>query len=90
MCYIPITLLRYGAYSVTVSTKHFDCFSLGSNPSKPTIIRVVEESGLSRWPWTLEHAGSNPAYPTNCPLGFKVKHDTFNIGKKEHYLQGVQ
>lgn len=24
------------AYSVTVSTKHFDCFSLGSNPSKPT------------------------------------------------------
>ena len=26
------------AYSVTVSTKHFDCFSLGSNPSKPTII----------------------------------------------------
>jgi len=24
------------------------------------------------------------------PLGFKVKHDTFNIGKKEHYLQGVQ
>jgi hypothetical protein len=29
------------------------------------IIRVVEESGLSRWPWTLEHAGSNPAYPTS-------------------------
>ena len=52
------------AYSVTVSTKHFDCVSLGSNPGKPTIIRVVEESGLSRWPWTLEHAGSNPAYPT--------------------------
>ena len=26
------------AYSVTVSTKHFDCFSLGSNPDKPTII----------------------------------------------------
>ena len=52
------------AYSVTVSTKHFDCFSLGSNPSKPTNKRVVEESGLSRWPWTLEHAGSNPAYPT--------------------------
>ena len=24
------------AYSVTVSTKHFDCFSLGSNPGKPT------------------------------------------------------
>ena len=53
------------AYSVTVSTKHFDCFSLGSNPSKPTIIRVVEESGLSRWPWTLEHAGSNPAIQTS-------------------------
>ena len=26
------------AYSVTVSTKHFDCFSLGSNPGKPTKI----------------------------------------------------
>ena len=24
------------AYSVTVSTKHFDCFSLGSNPDKPS------------------------------------------------------
>lgn len=24
----------------------------------------VEESGLSRWPWTLEHAGSNPAIQT--------------------------
>ncbi len=23
-------------YSVTVSTKHFDCFSLGSNPNNPT------------------------------------------------------
>ena len=51
---------------------------------------VVEESGLSRSPWTREHASSNLAYQTNCPLGFKVKHDTFNIGKKEHYLQGVQ
>ena len=61
------------AYSVTVSTKHFDCFSLGSNPSKPTIIRVVEESGLSRWPWTLEYAGSNPAYPTNCPYNLTAK-----------------
>jgi hypothetical protein len=25
-------------YSVMVSTKHFDCFSLGSSPSNPTII----------------------------------------------------
>ena len=24
----------------------------------------VEEPGLSRWPWTLEHAGSNPAIQT--------------------------
>ena len=33
------------AYSVTVSTKHFDCFSLGSNPGKPTNKRVV----FSEW-----------------------------------------
>ena len=26
------------AYSVTVSTKHFDCFSPGSNPGKPAKI----------------------------------------------------
>ena len=29
------------------------------------IVRVVEESGLSRLTWDEEHAGSNPAYPTN-------------------------
>ena len=53
------------AYSVTVSTKHFDCFSLGSNPDKPSnLLLDVEEPGLSRWPWTLEHAGSNPAIQT--------------------------
>ena len=53
------------AYSVTVSTKHFDCFSLGSNPDKPSNLFLdVEEPGLSRWPWTLEHAGSNPAIQT--------------------------
>ena len=53
------------AYSVTVSTKHFDCFSLGSNPDKPSNLFLdVEEPGLSRWPWTLEHAGSNPATQT--------------------------
>ncbi len=55
-----------------------------------TKLLVVEEPGLSRWPWTLEHASSNLAYQTTHPLGFKVKHDTFNIGKKEHYLQGVR
>ena len=27
--------------------------------------RVVEESGLSRFVWDEEHAGSNPAYPTH-------------------------
>ena len=29
--------------------------------------RVVEESGLSRFVWDEEHAGSNPAYPTEFP-----------------------
>ena len=30
--------------------------------------RDVEESGLSRTVWVREHAGSNPAIPTNCPV----------------------
>ena len=29
--------------------------------------RVIEESGLSRFVWDEEHAGSNPAYPTEFP-----------------------
>lgn len=72
--------------------EYYSSFEMGEFYFKKIIPSplVVEEPGLSRWPWTLEHAGSNPAYQTNCPLGFKVKHDTFNIGKKEHYLQGVQ
>jgi hypothetical protein len=34
--------------------------------------------------------GSIPSVPTTIPPSFKVKHDTFNIGKKEHYLRGEQ
>ena len=40
------------AYSVTVSTKHFDCFSLGSNPNNPTI----------EFPGNLRFSSKN----TNC------------------------
>ena len=28
------------------------------------LIRVIEESGLSRHIWDVEHVGSNPTYPT--------------------------
>ena len=45
------------------STTPFDGVRVGSNPARVTH-RVVEESGLSRFVWDEEHAGSNPAYPT--------------------------
>jgi hypothetical protein len=38
----------------------------------------VEEPGLSRWPWTLEHAGSNPAIQTLFPRSSKEEHLAFN------------
>ena len=45
---------------------HYSSFEMGEFYFKKIIPSplVVEESGLSRWPWTLEHAGSNPAYQT--------------------------
>ena len=46
------------------STIDFDSISFGSSPG-PITYRVVEESGLSRFVWDEEHAGSNPAYPTH-------------------------
>jgi hypothetical protein len=30
--------------------------------------RVIEESGLSRFVWDEEHAGSNPAIPTTLVI----------------------
>ena len=46
------------------STNVFGAFRVGSNPARVTY-RVIEESGLSRFVWDEEHAGSNPAYPTH-------------------------
>jgi hypothetical protein len=46
--------------------EYYSSFEMGEFYFKKIIPSplVVEESGLSRWPWTLEHAGSNPAYQT--------------------------
>ena len=35
--------------------------------------RNVEESGLSRHIWDVEHAGSNPAYPTTLEYSSMVR-----------------
>ncbi len=42
----------------------FNVGVLGSIPNGFTI-RNIEESGLSRFVWDEEHAGSNPAIPTH-------------------------
>ena len=47
------------------STIVFGAIRIGSNPVRVTIKRNVEESGLSRHIWDVEHAGSNPAIPTD-------------------------
>ena len=58
----PSSILVYG---ITVITLDFDSSNRGSIPRRPTNLFLdVEEPGLSRWPWTLEHAGSNPAIQT--------------------------
>jgi hypothetical protein len=69
------TICSLMAYSVTVSTKHFDCFSPGSNPSKPTIefsgnLRFSSKNtnciflGMGklviRYIWDVETTGSSP------------------------------
>lgn len=45
---------------------HYSSFEMGEFYFKKIIPSPldVEEPGLSRWPWTLEHAGSNPAIQT--------------------------
>ena len=45
---------------------------LGSSPNGITH-RVIEESGLSRFVWDEEHAGSNPAYPTHWNIAQLVR-----------------
>ena len=58
----PSSILVYG---ITVITLDFDSSNRGSIPRRPTNLFLdVEEPGLSRWPWTLEYAGSNPAIQT--------------------------
>ena len=46
---------------------HYSSFEMGEFYFKKIIPSPldVEEPGLSRWPWTLEHAGSNPAIQTS-------------------------
>ena len=48
--------------------EYYSSFEMGEFYFKKIIPSplVVEEPGLSRWPWTLEHAGSNPAIQTEC------------------------
>ena len=45
---------------------------MGSSPIGITH-RVIEESGLSRFVWDEEHAGSNPAYPTHWNIAQLVR-----------------
>ena len=49
---------------------HYSSFEMGEFYFKKIIPSPldVEEPGLSRWPWTLEHAGSNPAIQTQMRL----------------------
>ena len=52
-------------YSVTVSTKHFDCFSLGSNPSNPTRYMVIVAELVKHLIVVQAIVGSSPTFHTN-------------------------
>ena len=58
-------------YSVTVSTKHFDCFSLGSNPSNPTRYMVIVAELVKHLIVVQAIVGSSPTLHTTTPRGRK-------------------
>ena len=55
--------------------------------------RNVEESGLSRHIWDVEHAGSNPAYPTTLvvsSLGLEHHADTVKVAGSNPALPTIR
>ena len=76
---------------------HYSSFEMGEFYFKKIIPSPldVEEPGLSRWPWTLEHAGSNPAIQTSTsrvdgrvkvPLPRKSTNCPYNLTAKVLYF----